>query len=351
MKKEVSIGIFAAITLAVAVWGYKFLLGTNLLKNNKTYTTNLKNVDGLAVSDHVTFRGLVVGTVTKVAPNDDFSSMVVSLLIDNEDFPVPTNITANLAGEIMGSRSIRLVCDGNCNTETLPDKSIIPGRSLGLLGSLINKQELTEYMDIVEDGVGGIVDSLSAGFSNDSSQINSAIQDLRSTAVYLKSSTYHLSNLLKASSANIESSMANLSSITGNIVNHNEQIAAMLENLAGFSSKLNSTGMDSTLAATSALIDKTNNALNGVKDILDNLGTTAEKLNSSNNSVGALLSDRTFYDNLNQTNEELQLLLEDIRLHPKRYFRILSKKEIPYSAEEEKNSEKKKNADSSAASQ
>ncbi len=43
-----------------------------------------------------------------------------------------------------------------------------------------------------------------------------------------------------------------------------------------------------------------------------------------------LLKEEGLYNNLEGATKELEELLKDIKLHPKRYFRILSKKEIPY---------------------
>ena len=48
-------------------------------------------------------------------------------------------------------------------------------------------------------------------------------------------------------------------------------------------------------------------------------------------SIGKLMKEDGLYDNLESATKELEELLKDIKLHPKRYFRILSKKEIPYS--------------------
>ena len=50
-------------------------------------------------------------------------------------------------------------------------------------------------------------------------------------------------------------------------------------------------------------------------------------------SWGKLLKDEGLYNNLDDATKEMKELLEDMKLHPKRYFRILSKKEIPYSEE------------------
>ena len=46
--------------------------------------------------------------------------------------------------------------------------------------------------------------------------------------------------------------------------------------------------------------------------------------------MGKLLKDDKLYNNLEAVTKEMELLLLDIKLHPARYRRILSKKEIPY---------------------
>ena len=53
--------------------------------------------------------------------------------------------------------------------------------------------------------------------------------------------------------------------------------------------------------------------------------------------MGKLLKDDALYNNLKGASSELEELLRDVKLHPKRYFRVLSKKEIPYQEEKETN--------------
>jgi len=69
--------------------------------------------------------------------------------------------------------------------------------------------------------------------------------------------------------------------------------------------------------------DKTLNSLNAI----------LADLEKGKGSMGKLLKDEALYDNLEGVSKEMEELLEDIKLHPKRYFRILSKKEIPYEDE------------------
>ena len=49
---------------------------------------------------------------------------------------------------------------------------------------------------------------------------------------------------------------------------------------------------------------------------------TVDNLNNKNGTMGLLLNDRQLYDELRQTNRSLTILLDDLRVNPKRYVNI-----------------------------
>jgi phospholipid/cholesterol/gamma-HCH transport system substrate-binding protein len=62
---------------------------------------------------------------------------------------------------------------------------------------------------------------------------------------------------------------------------------------------------------------------------IDNFKAGSEKINSKDGSLGLLLNDKTLYNNLEATSNKINILLDDIRVHPKRYvsFSIFGKKD------------------------
>ena len=50
--------------------------------------------------------------------------------------------------------------------------------------------------------------------------------------------------------------------------------------------------------------------------------TGIQKINSKEGSLGLLLNDTKMYNNLAATSNKLNILLDDIRVHPKRYLNI-----------------------------
>ncbi|MBT8376545.1 MAG: MCE family protein, partial [Bacteroidia bacterium] len=81
---------------------------------------------------------------------------------------------------------------------------------------------------------------------------------------------------------------------------------------------------DVELSKTISTLDNTLSSMNALlSDIQQGKG-----------SMGKLMNDESLYNNLEGATKEMEELLRDIKLHPKRYFRILSRKEIPYEDDE-----------------
>ena len=62
---------------------------------------------------------------------------------------------------------------------------------------------------------------------------------------------------------------------------------------------------------------------------IQNFKESSEKINSKESSIGLLLNDKTLYNNLEATTNKINILLDDIRVHPKRYvnFSVFGKKD------------------------
>ena len=89
-----------------------------------------------------------------------------------------------------------------------------------------------------------------------------------------------------------------------------------------------------------------------------NIGSTVKKLentlasvdkimaemNAGKGTMGKLLKDDKMYNNFTTASKELELLLQDLRLHPTRYVNVslFGKKEKPYVAPQETKEESPK---------
>jgi len=65
--------------------------------------------------------------------------------------------------------------------------------------------------------------------------------------------------------------------------------------------------------------EKTLTTLNStVEDLKSAIG----KMSSNQGTLGLLLNDTKLYNNLNATSNKINLLLDDVRVHPKRYVNV-----------------------------
>ena len=107
----------------------------------------------------------------------------------------------------------------------------------------------------------------------------------------------------------------NVSKFTANLNSNNGKLDSILENTRKFSDNLSGMDLKKTL-------DTLDVAINNFKE-------SAEKINSKDGSIGLLINDKTLYNNLKETTDKINTLLDDIRVHPKRYvnFSVFGKKD------------------------
>mgnify|MGYP007107037984 CR=1 FL=1 len=95
------------------------------------------------------------------------------------------------------------------------------------------------------------------------------------------------------------------------------------------------------LADTSVSLNKITDSLSqaNLKGVISEFEITALSLNTLLNSInngkgslGKLMKDDALYTNLEASTKEVELLIRDLKEHPKRYvhFSLFGKKEVPY---------------------
>jgi phospholipid/cholesterol/gamma-HCH transport system substrate-binding protein len=114
--------------------------------------------------------------------------------------------------------------------------------------------------------------------------------------------------MLQPGKGSLATTVENISSFTGNLKANNDSITSIVNNLAKVSGNLSQADLAKTIQSLDAATTSLNQILEGVKE--------------GKGTLGKLTSDDQLYKNLNSTANSLNILLQDFRMHPKRYVQL-----------------------------
>ncbi len=294
LTKEVKIGIAIAVALGMLIYGINYLRGINLFKPSTYYYVKYANINGLAKSSPVFADGFRVGIVREIHYDYEHPGNVTVEVEMDVEMRVPKGSTAELVTEMLGTVKMNLLLANNPR-EAYQVGDTIPGvLNNGPLDALTSK--LLPQLEVMVPRIDSILVSLNQLLADPS--LKSALHSVDATAANLKQATAQLNVLMGE----------DIPQITGKLNKIGDNFMAISDNLKGID-----------YASTFEKVDATMANLKGVTD----------RLNSKDNTIGLLLNDTSLYDNLNTTGANAASLLEDLRLHPKRYvhFSLFGRKE------------------------
>ena len=291
--KEVRIGIAAIMALCVLIYGINYLKGIHLFKPSSYFYVKFQNINGLTKSSPVYADGFRVGIVRELYYDYDRPGNVVAEIDVEPDLRIPKGSSAELAAEMLGGVRMNLLLANNPREKYQAGDTIPGGLNSGMMGEV---GELVPQLKQMLPKLDSIMASL-----------NILLADPAIPA------TLH----------NIENLTANLSATSGQLQ------TLMAHDIPQLTGKLNTIGDNFvTISGNLKEIDYAA-AMQKVDSTLANVKMITDKLGRKDNTVGLLLNDPTLYNNLNATTANAASLLEDLRLHPKRYvhFSLFGKKD------------------------
>ena len=144
--------------------------------------------------------------------------------------------------------------------------------------------------------------------TNTKGNLRSVISNLNTATSSITQSTMSLQRLLNVQSGALAQSLAHVNEFTGNLAKNNDKIDSTLYYLQTTTRNLSQTDV-------TGLVNK-------FKQSADSLSSIINRVNSTDGSIGALINDKALYNNLNNVTRSLNVLVDDLRVHPKRYVNI-----------------------------
>ena len=319
LSREIKTGIIVIGGILLFVLGFSYLKSVPLFDDSKILYAVYSNVGGLQTGTQVSINGLGVGKVQEIRFKGQSGQLLVTFSVDSS-FEFSKNSKAELFDTgIIGGKGIQInpVFDGAPiaqSGDTLPSNSR-PG-----LTDLV-QQKLAPLQQKVEGAVAN-ADSLLMNVNQvldepTKKSLRESIQGLNSVVSSFGQSAEALNNLLQDNRSALDSSIANIHTITTNF-------SQLSDSLAG-----------ADLAGTMAHLDST----------VKSLDKLLAKIESGEGSLGKLVYNEDLYNNLSAASRELDLLLQDFRLNPKRYVNVsvFGKKQKDYTLPEDDPAENPEN--------
>jgi phospholipid/cholesterol/gamma-HCH transport system substrate-binding protein len=300
ISNETKVGALTAVAITVLILGFNFLKGKST-GGNDIYAV-FPNVEKLVVSNPVFINGLQVGKVTNLKEKDKNLSGIVVTITLSKDINIPRNSVATLNSELLGSTGVNIFL-GNGADYIKEGDTLRTERSLGLT------DRLQKSIDPAIDNINKTLLSLDDVLQKMNTILDpNTRNNLQGIVANLAASSNSLEKLLNTESGMLAKTIGNLNTITTDFARNGPKIDSTFSNLQTATDKLSK----AKIAEAIESMQRTMNRLEGA------IG----KIDSKEGTVGLLLNDRQLYDEVRRTNRSLTILLDDLRVNPKRYINI-----------------------------
>ena len=268
--------------------------------------------NALSMSSPVTIKGNAVGKIETIKYDFESGKTRVQFSVDPKlSFSKSSTIRLYETG-IMGVNVLAIIHSYEAEKAVVGDfiaSEIPPGLATSLKdnfsGLSVNLDQTLRSADTLMINLNGLVeDESEAG-------LKATIAEMNATLKSFKNLSYSIQQIIK---------------------DNDDKISSTLESFEKTSASFAELSEDLKKAELSKTIEDFDKTLLSIQKLL-------VSFENGEGTLGKLLKDDALYKNLEGASKEMEMLLLDIKLHPARYRRILSKKEIPYQepTEEQKN--------------
>jgi phospholipid/cholesterol/gamma-HCH transport system substrate-binding protein len=308
--KEVLIGAFAVIILALLFFGFSYLQGRKLFSTSNQFVVVYPDAQGLKSSNPVLKNGLQIGSVVDITINPENPNQIIALIDVQGDIDVPKSAEAKIiSSDLLGSKAVELTWTrggkGASSGDTLVgaiEVSLTDKVSAEILPVKLKTEKMLGSLDL-------LIINLQKLFADES--VTGGMGSVQRTLVHLENTSKTLDELLAAESSSLKKTMGHVESITANLQKSNQNISQITSNTATATEKLAKSDIDGMIKE--------------LKSTTANLNAILAQVNNGQGSLGALVKNKELYDNLNKTVADLDRVMADLYKNPKIYLGPIGK--------------------------
>lgn len=309
VSNETKVGALTAVAITLLILSFNFLKGKTLMKTGNYLYAKYTDTKGVKISNPVYVNGFQVGAVADIENADPtLKSLIVAIKL-TDVYDIPANSVAVINENPLGTPSIEIRL-GDSKTFLQQGDTLQTAESKGLLSGVMDKigpvtqqlEKTIETLDVVLKNINSVFDPQTKN------NLQAVIANVNKTTESLVISSASLQQMLNQQTGAVAQSMNNVNKFTKNLSDNNEKISQTLTNIT-------KTSENFTKADLAGSVDQ-------LKLAIGNLNKMVDKINSQDGSLGKLINDKTLYNNLNNTIRSANILVDDLRVHPKRYVNI-----------------------------
>lgn len=309
IRREVRIGFVILVGLALLFWGLNFLKGRNIFAEERTFFAVYDEVSGLEIASPVVIHGFKIGQVEKISfmPDDPGARLLVEILIKNE-IEIPVNSYAHIfSSDIVGSKAIEIRRGDSTQL-------MVPGDTFRTSIAASLQEEVSVQMLPLKLKAEGLIQSFDSVLAviqyvfNEGTRDNLAktFESVKLTIQNLESTSYNIDVLVEGQRNRLAQIVDNVNSISTNIRENNDKLNNVITNFSTISDTIAALDFARTIYLT-------NNSL-------AELNSAVSRVNAGEGTLGLLITNDSLYMNIERSANELDLLLEDMRINPQRYI-------------------------------
>jgi len=309
-SNELKVGFLAVLAFLILYFGFNFLKGNDIFSSARIYYVEYDNVDGLMVSNQVMVSGIEVGKVKKVEIQPSKANKILVTLRLSQDIVIPDKTVAVLSdGALLGGKIIRLRLEGKGN---LAEDSFLKGETEVGVTALLKERAIPLIANA--DSLLVSFRQISNKFDHTGTYLNTLLKTSNETVSNINGS---VNGIVADNKANIAQISSNMKTLSTDLIETEKQLRPLLTKFNTVADSLNALKIGKTL--------------NEVDATVVSLKKIVQGLERGEGTAGKLIKNDSLYLGLNKTIVDLDKLLLDFRLQPKRYIGIsvFGKKNTP----------------------
>ena len=314
LSKEIKAGFIAVSAIVLLVVGINFLKGYSLLGGDDTFYAYFPNSGQVMVSGNVTLNGVIIGKILdiqNVPSNPENRRVKIKFSVSESGIDLPKGTIIELGSLDLLTKGLIVNYPDQFKSGYYRPGEEIPGKMSADMFSQVKQyaDPISQKLQSLILHIDGMVNSLSGVFDeNGSNDITASIKELRITIKKIGDLSSEIQGFVGQEKAQFSKIMDHVESITSNLKKSSDEVSAIIGNTKKISDDLVTADFKGTILEAQTTLKKFNFML--------------EDVNKGSGTLGKLIHDEKLYNELVETNNELQELVDDLQAHPERYVHL-----------------------------